>query len=374
MNSWTYSFYFRPNVDRVLVLKIRPPNPGFLTRWVIYPDCVSARTNGVWQVTTMTIPRQVHVNPVYPAYFADPFVWKHGEMYYAIGTGELEATGKTIGKVFPVLQSSDFFQWQPAGSAMIRPDPALGSHFWAPEVVYAHEQFYLFYSVGHGDQDHRLRVAASASPQGPYQDLGRPLLDPGKCPFAIDAHPFQDVDGSWYLFYARDFLDQNEAARPGTALMVAPMKSMTELAEDGRVVLRARHDWQRFQANRELYGRTWDWHTLEGPFVTRHDGNYYCFFSGGRWENETYGVDYAVASAVTGPYSNAGGESGPRVVRTVPNQVIGPGHNSIVTGPDGTEYLAYHAWDKQMKSRQMFIDKLIWTSDGPRCEAPFRTL
>jgi GH43 family beta-xylosidase len=78
---------------------------------------------------------------------------------------------------------------------------------------------------------------------------------------------------------------------------------------------------------------------------------------------------------VTGPYSNAGGESGPRVLRTVPNQVIGPGHNSIVAGPDGTtEYLAYHAWDKQMKSRQMFIDKLIWTSDGPRCEAPVRTL
>jgi len=44
-----------------------------------------------------------------------------------------------------------------------------------------------------------------------------------------------------------------------------------------------------------MYGRVWDWHTLEGPFVRKHDGRYYCFYSGGRWETESYGVDYGVA-------------------------------------------------------------------------------
>jgi hypothetical protein len=28
-----------------------------------------------------------YANPVYPSYFADPFAWKHGGRYYAIGTG-----------------------------------------------------------------------------------------------------------------------------------------------------------------------------------------------------------------------------------------------------------------------------------------------
>ena len=42
----------------------------------------------------------------------------------------------------------------------------------------------------------------------------------------------------------------------------------------------------------------------------------------------------------------------------------------ITTGPDGeTEYIVYHAWDKAMKMRQMCIDKLDWTTDGPRCDA-----
>jgi beta-xylosidase len=319
----------------------------------------------------VAVGKPTHVNPVYGSYFADPYVWKHGEVYYAIGTGALEASGQVVGKIFPVLQSLDFSQWQPAASAMLRPDRSLGSHFWAPEIAFADGMFYLYYSVGQGDKNHQLRVAASNRPLGPYRDLGRPLLNPASCPFAIDPHPFQDTDGRWYLFYARDCLDASDTARAGTALTVARLKTMTELEDEGRVILRAHSDWQRFQANRPMYGGFWDWHTLEGPCVRLHDGRYYCFYSGGRWETETYGVDYGVADQVLGPYSDAGNEAGPRVLHTVPNHVLGPGHNSIVTGPDGeTEFIVYHAWDKEMKARRMFIDKLAWTPEGPRCEGP----
>jgi beta-xylosidase len=321
-------------------------------------------------MTLATAAKPIHTNPVYGSYFADPFVWKQGDTYYAIGTGELEANGKTIGKIFPLLQSADFFQWAPAGSALIRPDAALGANFWAPAVAFADEKFYLYYSVGHEDKNHQLRVAVSDSPQGPYKDLGKTLIDPRKCAFAIDPHPFQDEDGAWHMFYARDFLDASETARPGTALVVARMKNMTELAEDQVVVLRPHRDWQRFQADRPMYGSTYDWHTLEGPCLVKHEGQYFCFFSAGRWENETYGVDYAVADNILGPYSDAGNEKGPRVLRTVANHVIGPGHNTIAKGPDGIDYIVYHAWDKDIKARRMFIDELTWGPEGPRCAGP----
>ena len=88
------------------------------------------------------------------------------DTYYAIGTGEQEAKGQTLGKIFPVIQSADFVQWQFASSAMVRPDPSLGAHFWAPEVVQADGKFYLYYSVGHDDQQHQLRVAISDSLSG----------------------------------------------------------------------------------------------------------------------------------------------------------------------------------------------------------------
>jgi GH43 family beta-xylosidase len=331
-----------------------------------------------------TIKTRTYTNPVYKGYFADPFVWEYQGVYYAIGTGPAEAKGEMEEiadaaqtnstdelRVFPLLRSFDFLNWDFVGNALLRPDPALGDNFWAPEVAYSEGTFYLYYSVGHEDKDHQLRVATSNDPLGPYQDVGEPLLDPKSCPFAIDPHPFRDDDGQWYLFYARDFLDTEGGVRPGTALMVDRLEGMTKLAGEGRVVLRARCDWQRFLANRPMYGGIYDWHTLEGPCVRKYADRYYCFYSGGRWETDSYGVDYGVADKVMGPYSDAGNEAGPRVLRSLPGYVLGPGHNSIVLGPDGqTDYIVYHAWDINMEARRMCLDKLIWTPDGPRCDGP----
>ncbi len=330
------------------------------------------------------IKTRTYTNPVYKGYFADPFVWEYQGVYYAIGTGPAEAKGQIEEiadaahtnstdepRVFPLLRSFDFLNWDFVGNALLRPNPAFGNNFWAPEVAYCEGTFYLYYSVGHEDKDHQLRVATSNDPLGPYQDVGEPLIDPKSCPFAIDPHPFRDDDGQWYLFYARDFLDTEGGARAGTALMVDRLESMTKLAGVGKVVLRARCDWQRFLANRPMYGGIYDWHTLEGPCVRKYADRYYCFYSGGRWETDSYGVDYGVADKVMGPYSDAGNEAGPRVLRSLPGYVLGPGHNSIVLGPDGqTDYIVYHAWDINMEARRMCLDKLIWTPDGPRCDGP----
>lgn len=318
---------------------------------------------------------RTYTNPVYPGYFADPFVWEHQGVYYAIGTGAAEAAGdvdeKSDRRVFPLLKSEDFVNWEFAGNALERPDPALGDNFWAPEIAFYKGMFYLYYSVGHEDKRHQLRVATSDRPLGPYQDIGKSLLDLNTCPFAIDPHPFQDDDGQWYLFYARDFLDTDGGVKVGTALMITRMESMTQLAGPGVTVLRARSDWQRFMANRLMYGEIYDWHTLEGPFVRKYEGRYYCFYSGGRWETEDYGVDYGVADNIMGPYSDAGSEAGPRVLKTVPDYVWGPGHNSIVRGPDGqTDYVVYHAWSPDRSARRICLDQLVWTADGPRCKGP----
>jgi beta-xylosidase len=304
--------------------------------------------------------------PAYDGYFADPFVWRHDDTYFAVGTGAAEAAGVVrTERVFPLLVSRDLRAWRSAGHALMRPDPACGDSFWAPEVAFADGRFHLYYSVGFGERDHHLRVATSAAPEGPYRDAG-PLTDPRECAFAIDPHPFRDVDGRWYLFHARDFLDADAPVRAGTALVVQALDGMTRLAPGApAVVLRARWDWQRYLADRPMYGRVFDWHTVEGPCVRRHDGRYWCLYSGGRWESDGYGVDWAEADRVTGPYRDTSDAGGPRLLRSVPGRMIGPGHNSIVTGPDGGDYVAYHAWDGAMTARRMYLDRLEWTSHGP---------
>jgi beta-xylosidase len=319
-----------------------------------------------------------YVNPVYAGYLADPFVWRCGDAFYAVGTGAAEAAGVAVSAstptVFPLLRSRDLVQWTESGHALVRPDASLGNAFWAPEVVEADGRWYLYYSVGHDDRLHQLRVAVGERPTGPYVDVGA-LTSPDDVPFAIDPHPYRDVDGRWYLFHARDFLDPiDEAgreARCGTALVVSPLRDMTTLGDGVRTVARARCDWQRYAAHRTMYGRQFDWHTLEGPSVIRTaEGRYYCLYSGGGWQTDTYGVDYVVAPSIDGPWSDDGSEQGPRVLRTVTGRVVGPGHCSVVRTRDGTAVLAYHAWDPDMTARRLCTDVLELGPDGPRARGP----
>lgn len=295
--------------------------------------------------------------PVYEGYFADPYVFDHQGVFYAIGTGPADDAS---GRVFRMLRSEDLSHWESVGG-VLEPTPELGTDYWAPEIVYREDRFVMVYSVGNGDRGQHLRVAFSDSPTGPYRDGGQPLLNREQTPFCIDGSGLQDVDGRWYLYYARDFLD---SARPGTALAVAEWKEPTGLSADYAVVARATHDWQLFQANRPMYGRVFDWHTLEGPSVVIREGKYYCFYSGGNWQNSTYGVDYVVADHIMGPYQDDNDTGHARVLRTN-EDLKGPGHNSLFYDKEGNLLIAFHAWTDG--ARRFYIGRIEWTSEGPRC-------
>jgi arabinan endo-1,5-alpha-L-arabinosidase len=313
---------------------------------------------------------QTYTNPVYAGSMPDPFVLRHEGVYYAFGTtgGERKADGR----IFTLLTSENLVDWRELGGALTPPAPDTDYQYWAPEVAYHEGSFFLYYAMGGKEPEKfQLRVAVSKRPEGPYKDTGTPLTDCEQNRFTIDAHPFRDHDGQWYLFYARNYIDTEGGALPGTALAVDKLVGMTRLAGQCRTVLRAHYPWTLYEANRrmEVYGKTFDWHTIEGPFVRRHGGRYYCFYSGSNYQTVNYGVDYAVAGSVMGPYGGQG--RAPRVLKGVPGKVRGPGHHSIVLGPDNrTEYMVYHAWDSAMKVRQMCIDRLAWTKAGPRCLGP----
>jgi beta-xylosidase len=297
-------------------------------------------------------------NPVHAGYFADPFVLRVGDGYVAYGTGDV-----VDGRAFEVLHSDDLVHWTRAGGALEPLADARATDYWAPEVAPADGAYFMYYSAGTGDRGHRLRVAVAERPEGPFADRGV-VLTPGER-FAIDPSPFRDDDGSWYLYYARDVL---EGDRVGTTIAVDRLETMTALAGEPRTLLRPTGDWQLFARGREMYGATYDWHTLEGPFVRKRDGRYHLFYSGGSWRHEGYGVGYAVADAPTGPFHEP--DAGPRVLRTVPGAAVGPGHNCVVTGPDGEDWIVYHAWDPEHTARRMWIDRLVWGADGPERSGP----
>lgn len=92
------------------------------------------------------VARQGYTNPVRDSNgdmvrVADPFVYRHGGVYYLIGT-----TRQHNG--FDCYTSPDLVHWTFAGAAYTKPDGHYGTgSFWAPEVKYYNGKFYLTYSA-----------------------------------------------------------------------------------------------------------------------------------------------------------------------------------------------------------------------------------
>ncbi|MCI0396052.1 MAG: glycoside hydrolase family 43 protein [Chloroflexi bacterium] len=296
---------------------------------------------------------RTYLNPVYGRDFPDPFVLKYCGDYWAYGTGFWDD-----GRVFGVLRSRDLVQWSAVGGAM-EPLPGHQSCYWAPEVTYDNGRFYLYYSAGDGNLMH-LRVAVATQPAGPFVDSGRRLTNE---PFAIDAHVFTDEDGRRYLFYATDFLDHSYI---GTGAVYDQLLDPYRLAGRPRPVTRACYDWQVYDPHRVEKGGV-RWHTVEGSFVLKRKGRYYHMFSGGNWQNPSYGVGYATSDHLERPNEwpqACDGERVQPILRTAPGQVIGPGHNSVIRGPDNRQlFCVYHRWTPGGSGRRLAIDPLDWAGE-----------
>jgi GH43 family beta-xylosidase len=301
--------------------------------------------------------------PVWAGYFADPFALRVGDAFYAYGTdGPGDPVYRETGRRFPVLRSDDLVRWQPIGGALVPPPGTEDHAFWAPAVAEQDGRFYLYYSSGGPEgEGHAIRVAIADRPEGPFEPRGGPLMP--QEPFTIDADPFRDPrDGRRYLFFCKDFFDDPA----GTGIAVAPLADDLEsLAGEPVPVLRGGEDWHVYEHDRPWYGRVWPrWHTAEGPCAVFHEGRVYLLYSGGLWKRESYGVGFAVADHPLGPFAEP--HQGPVVLSGAGTGLVGPGHNSVVTGPDGRERIVYHAWDAQLTARRMHVSPLVWTPDGPR--------
>jgi beta-xylosidase len=294
--------------------------------------------------------------PVWNGYLADPFVLRTPDGYVAVGTAPgVGETGR-----FAAVASPDLVSWHPLRAPLrALPDEA-GDEYWAPEIAVRDGRYWMYYSVGHGISGHHIRVAVADASAGPYVDCGVDVT-PGEL-FAIDPHPFQDADGQWYLFFAHDVLD---GERPGTHLAVTALPTPVTTSGGILPVLQPSHDRHIYQRARRMYDADYDWHTLEGPFVLRRHGRYWMTFSGGAWTGSGYGVSWAVADAPTGPWTPAPADA-PMLLESSEGQLIGPGHNSVVTGPDGGDVLVFHAWNADMTVRQMHIAPVDFSPTGPK--------
>ena len=83
-------------------------------------------------------------------------------------------------------------------------------------------------------------------------------------------------------------------------------------------------------------------------------------FSGGNWQNVTYGVSFATTENIeTNEEWNqfSDGEKVFPILRTIPGKITGPGHNSVVRGLNNRElFCIYHCWTEN--GRVLAIDRM----------------
>jgi beta-xylosidase len=266
---------------------------------------------------------------------ADPHVIRVDGTYYLYAT--------THGRGYDALTSTDLVHWAPQGSVF--DDPRGGA--WAPDVFHHRRgdgKFYLYYTDTDPKAASRLEheakqigVAVADGPLGPFVD--QKVLARG----AIDAHLFQDDDGKMYLYYV--------PIVGGFSIIVQPMADPLTPAGDAREVLRPTERWEMKS------GRV-----TEGPFMLKRDGTYYLMYSGTGADSPDYAIGYATSKRPTGPFAKYRGN--PIVKRT--DRVFGPGHHSVVEGPDGKLWMVYHQKRDDRKGWRRFlaIDPLRFDDQG----------
>ncbi len=255
----------------------------------------------------------------------DPFIFVHDGVSYLYCTTEnsrpLEAANAFDTDVdgrdgIYVYRLSEHGEWERVGLCLDGRDAVGERWFWAPEVYFYKGRFYMLFS-----SEEYPEIAVADSPTGPFKSLTGKRLRSEK---SIDGHLLFDGD-KVYLYYVR--LDC------GNRIFVAEMSDdLTHITvEYDEPLIVASDPWE-----------TVDCSVAEGPFVLKHDGYYYLVYSANHTRSPMYAVGYACSESPTGPFVKYDGNP----IIKASGDVVGVGHNSFATMPDGSLVCAYHCHSK----------------------------
>jgi beta-xylosidase len=264
-------------------------------------------------------------------------------VYYLYGT-----VGGNANEGFIVYTSPDLKHWkvpkEKNGGYALKKGEVFGTaNFWAPQVFFANNKFYMAYVA-----DEHIAIAESDSPSGPFtQKVKQPLAAPVK---QIDPFVFIDDDGKKYLYHVR--------LTNGNKLFVAELTDDFSAVkpETLRECITATEPWENTQGAK--------WPVTEGPSVLKHKGLYYLFYTANDFRNPDYAVGYAVGNTPYGPWKKY---SGNPVLSRKNTGINGPGHGDFFLDKQGKMYYVFHTHfsDSVVGPRRTAIVKVKFAKDRP---------
>lgn len=290
------------------------------------------------------------VAPAVPAGSADPsVVHVDGHYYYcrslddrAIGIARAERL-QDIGRaeMVKVFTPEDGAPWS--------------REIWAPELQFVRGRWYIYFAASDGDnRNHRMYVLEGSTddPQGAYVFRGQ--ITDATNRWAIDGIAVEH-DGGLYFVWS-GWRHENDGFPQ--LLYIAEMS-------DPCTIRGPRHEIAAPELPWECQGAA----LLEGPAVLYGDSGLFISYSASASWTDHYALGLLhytggdILSATAWQKSPA-----PVFAAHAERQVFGPGHNSFVKSPDGTEdWIVYHAIDRAgggWPQRSVRAQRFGWTDDG----------
>ena len=230
-------------------------------------------------------------------------------------------------------------------------DKEIKHKLYAPEIVKVNGKWYIYASGAtsmddkDSDVSKSIRLfcleALSDDPYGDYCFKGF-LND---TVFAIDAHVFT-YKGENYVAFARIL--------NGNVITLARLENPWTI------------DTKRVVA---ISSATYDFETKsgkinEGPHTFEHDGKLFLLYSANNVASNSYCLGMLV---LTGDniLSKASWTKVDHAVFEGTDAVVSPGHCSVFTSPDGSEYwLAYHVRNTSNRRRELYVQRFTFDADG----------
>ena len=236
---------------------------------------------------------------------------------------------------------------------MIWEAPMVGGNskaVWAPELHRLNGKWYIYYAADNGlNENHRMWVLESLSddPQGGYRCRGS--METGG--WAIDGTVLTMDDGQMYFIWSGWPGEVNGLQN----LYIAPMSNPWTLSGPRVLLASPEQDWECV-----------DMPICEGPQILKKNGKVFLIYSAsGSWT-----VDYCLGMLAFkgGNVLDAGNWQKCGQVFKKTDSVLGTGHCSFVTSPDGREdWILFHTKTKYKKGwndRNVHAQPFTWTEDG----------